>query len=52
MKMRPVDYVFWMFGFRQMYCQHCFIAHYRPIGLLKLLTMPFRWVYFNLADEE
>jgi len=52
MEMKSLDYVFWLLGFRQMYCQHCFIAHYRPFGLLKLLLAPFRWVYFNLADEE
>jgi hypothetical protein len=52
MKMGPLDRLIWFFGFRQMYCQHCFIAHYRPFGLLKLLLAPFRWVYYNLADEE
>lgn len=52
MEMKALDYLFWVLGFRQMYCQHCFIAHYRPFGLLKLLLAPLRWVYYNLADEE
>lgn len=52
MKMGPLDRLVWFLGFRQMYCQHCFIAHYRPFGLLKLVLAPFRWVYYNLADEE
>ncbi len=52
MKMGTLDRFLLLLSIRQYYCQHCFIAHYRPFGPLKLLLAPLRWVYFNLADEE
>ena len=52
MKMGTLDRFLLFLSIRQYYCQHCFIAHYRPFGPLKLLLAPLRWVYFNLADEE
>ena len=40
MKMGTLDRFLLFLSIRQYYCQHCFIAHYRPFGPLKLLLAP------------